>query len=263
MPSIRSVANAGHAVAWTVFMCSVAVPLYTVTRDRSQFQRMQRFWAEKLALAWGMQVSAHGTEQLDPSQTYVFMANHLSHADIVALFVALPRNVGFLAKKELSKVPFLAGAIYAGGHVLIDRKDNTSAVSSMSQAAADVAAGNSLVIFPEGTRAAAEVIQPFKKGGFHLARQAGVSVVPVGIRGTRHVMGKEDLVVRPGKVAVHVGAPVRVTDFENALVCSDYVRARMGELAEMPLVSGRAPRESLVPSEPPPSLQPEKTNGAA
>lgn len=223
-------------------MCSVAVPLYTVTRDRQQFQRMQRFWAERLAQAWGMEVSAHGTELLDPSQPYVFMANHLSHADIVALFVALPRNVGFLAKKELSKVPFLAGAIFAGGHVLIDRADNSSAVSSMAQAAQEVAAGCSLVIFPEGTRAGAEVIQPFKKGGFHLARQANVAVVPVGIRGTRRVMGKEDLTIRPGKVEVHVGAPVRVTDFGNALICSDYVRARVSELAAMPYAPAPKPR---------------------
>jgi 1-acyl-sn-glycerol-3-phosphate acyltransferase len=259
MPSIRSVANAGHAVAWTAFMCSVAVPLYTVTRDREQFQRLQRFWARKLAQGWGMEVSAHGTEQLDPSQTYVFMANHLSHADIVALFVALPRNVGFLAKKELSKVPFLAGAIYAGGHVLIDRKDNTSALSSMSQAAQDIASGSSLVVFPEGTRAGAEIIQPFKKGGFHLARQANVPVVPVGIRGTRSIIGKEDLLIRPGKVEVHVGAPVKVTDFDNALVCCEHVRARVGELAAMPLADRRG---SVPPPAPAAASEPEGLNGA-
>jgi 1-acyl-sn-glycerol-3-phosphate acyltransferase len=217
-------------------MVSVAFPVYTVTGDRRRFQKFQRFWADGLAKAWGMEVSAHGTEQLDPSKTYVFMANHLSHADIVALMVALPMNVGFLAKKELSRVPFLAQAILAGGHVLIDRKDNTSALSSMAQAAQDVVNGCPLVIFPEGTRARAEVIQPFKKGGFHLARQANVPLVPVGIRGTRGIMGREDLTVRPGRVEVHVGAPVRVTDFENALVCADFVRRRVSELAAMPLV---------------------------
>jgi 1-acyl-sn-glycerol-3-phosphate acyltransferase len=217
-------------------MVSVAFPVYTVTGDRRRFQKFQRFWAAGLAKAWGMEVSTHGTEQLDPSKTYVFMANHLSHADIVALLVALPMNVGFLAKKELSKVPFLAQAILAGGHVLIDRKDNTSALSSMAQAAQDVANGCPLVIFPEGTRARAEVIQPFKKGGFHLARQANVPLVPVGIRGTRGIMGREDLTVRPGRVEVHVGAPVRVTDFENALLCSDFMRRQVSELAAMPLV---------------------------
>ncbi|HEY6877738.1 MAG TPA: lysophospholipid acyltransferase family protein, partial [Polyangiales bacterium] len=203
-------------------MVSVAFPIFTVTGDRKTFQKFQRFWAEGLAKAWGMEVHPKGVEALDPSQTYVFMANHLSHADIVALIVALPMNVGFLAKKELSKVPFLAQAIYAGGHVLVDRKDNASAVTSMTQAAQDVAQGSPLVIFPEGTRASREVIQPLKKGGFHLARQAKVPLVPVGIRGTRAIMGREDLTIRPGKVEVHVGKPVYVTEFENAGQCSDY-----------------------------------------
>lgn len=215
-------------------MVSVAFPVYSVTGDRRTFQRFQRFWADGLARAWGMEVSAHGAAQLDPEQPYVFMANHLSHVDIVALMVALPMNVGFLAKKELGKVPFLAQAILAGGHVLIDRQDNGRAVNSMAQAAQEVANGCSLLIFPEGTRAGREVIQPFKKGGFHLARQAKVPIVPVGIRGTRAVMGREDLTIRPGRVEVHIGAPTRVSEFDNALRCSEFVRQQISELAAMP-----------------------------
>lgn len=224
-------------------MCSVAVPIYSVTRDRPRFQKMQKFWADGLARAWGMEVASYGSEQLDPTKPYVFMANHLSHADIVALFVGLNRNVGFLAKKELRKVPFLAQAMVAGGHVFIDRKERSSAVNVMSQAAQQVAGGASLVIFPEGTRGRREEIQPFKRGGFHLARQAGVAVVPVGLRGTRKIMGREDLIVRPGRVEVHVGAPVRVTSFENAAHCADYVREQIGDLAAMPL-SGTSEKTS-------------------
>lgn len=235
MPSIRSVANAGHAVGWTMFMCSVAVPLYGLTRDRPTFQKMQRFWARSLATAWGMQVRAHGVEQLQPAGNYVFMANHLSHVDIVALFVALPMNVGFLAKKELRKVPFLAQAMVAGGHVFIDRKVRTDAANTLSAAARSVAAGAPLVIFPEGTRGASEVIQPFKRGGFNLAREAHAHVVPVGLRGTRAIMGREELVVRPGAVEVHVGAPIDPGSFDSSAQLMDHVRLRVGELADMPL----------------------------
>lgn len=235
MPSLRSVANAGHAVGWTVFMCSVAVPLYSVTRDRPQFQRLQRVWAEGIAKGWGMQVSAYGAEQLDPEGTYVFMANHLSHVDIVAMFVALPMNVGFLAKQELRRVPFLAQAMVAGGHVFIDRKVHANAVSAMSEAAQEVANGASLVIFPEGTRGRAETIQPFKRGGFHLARQAKVPVVPVGLRGTRNILGRNDYLIRPGHVEVHVGAPVYAEAFDNVGLFADHVRDRVSELAAMPL----------------------------
>jgi 1-acyl-sn-glycerol-3-phosphate acyltransferase len=234
MLSMRSVANAGHAVGWTVFMCSVAVPLYSVTRDRPQFQKLQRIWAEGLAKGWGLEVQAFGVEQLDPDGTYVFMANHLSHVDIVALFVGLPMNVGFLAKRELRRIPFLAQAMVAGGHVFIDRKERASAMSAMSEAAREVAEGASLVIFPEGTRGFAETVQPFKRGGFHLARQARVPVVPVGLRGTRTVLGREDYLIRPGRVEVHVGAPLHASDFENVGLFADATRARVSELASMP-----------------------------
>lgn len=218
-------------------MCSVAVPLYSVTRDRPQFQRFQHVWAEGLARVWGMQVSAHGAERLDPSGTYVFMANHLSHVDIVALFLALPMNVGFLAKRELRKVPFLAQAMVAGGHVFIDRKQRASAHNVMSEAARDVANGASLVVFPEGTRGRSESIQPFKRGGFHLARQANVPVVPVGIRGTRGILGREDYLIRPGRVEVHMGAPIAPNDFADVAALSDRVRTSVSELAAMPFAA--------------------------
>ena len=218
-------------------MCSVAVPLYAVTRHRPTFQRMQRFWATNLARAWGMQVCTHGVEQLDPEGTYVFMANHLSHVDIVALFVALPMNVGFLAKKELRKVPFLAQAMVAGGHVFIDRKVHTNAANTLSAAARIVAAGAPLVIFPEGTRGSRDEIQPFKRGGFNLATQAGVPVVPVGLRGTRAMMSRDELSIKPGNVDVHVGAPVDPKTFASTAQLMEHVRQQVGLLADMPLVA--------------------------
>ena len=218
-------------------MCSVAVPLYSVTRDRPQFQKLQRIWAKGIAKGWGMEVEAHGVEALDPHGTYVFMANHLSHVDIVALMLALPMNVGFLAKRELRKVPFLAQAMVAGGHVFIDRKDNSRAVSAMTEAAQAVADGASLVVFPEGTRGRTEKVQPFKRGGFHLARQARVPVVPVGLRGTRQILGREDLLIRPGRVTVHIGAPIDASSFENVGLFADHTRERVSELAAMPFTA--------------------------
>src|SRR5262245_56172854 len=85
MPLLRSVANVGHALGWTAFMSSIGVATYTVTGNRPMFRRMTRFWAEGLARGWGMNVHAEGNHHLDPNGTYVFMANHLSHVDIVAL----------------------------------------------------------------------------------------------------------------------------------------------------------------------------------
>lgn len=219
-------------------MCTLGVSVYGLTGNRPVFRKMTRVWAEGLARGWNMKVHAHGTEQLDTSKTYVFMANHLSHADIVALFVGLPVDVGFLAKKELRSVPFLGQAMVAGGHVFIDRKKHASALKAMSEAARDIKGGASLVIFPEGTRGQSETIQPFKKGGFHLAKQAKVEVVPVGLRGTRSIMAREDYLMRPGEVHVHVGAPIDPDAYADTQVLSDVVRLEVSRLAAMPLASG-------------------------
>lgn len=236
MRSVRPVANAGYVVGWTVFISSVALAVFGVTRSRSTFRRFTRLWAEVTAGGWGMRVNAHGITRLDPRATYVFMANHLSHADIVALFVALPIDVGFLAKKELQRVPFLSQAMVAGGHVFIDRSKRESAFSTMADAAQEVARGASLVIFPEGTRGGAEAIQPFKMGGFHLAKQAGVLIVPVGLRGTRAIMGREELGIRPGTVDVHVGEPVDPAQFADVATLAAHVREQIAALSDMPLL---------------------------
>lgn len=216
-------------------MSSLALVRYGITRDQAEFRRATRTWAEGMARGWGMRVHTHGASLLDAHGTYVFMANHLSHADIVALFLGLPMNVGFLAKKELRRVPFLAQAMVAGGHVFIDRSKRADAVQAMQEAADSVREGASLVIFPEGTRGLSEVIQPFKKGGFHLARQAGVPVVPVGLRGTRAIMGREDLVIRPGDVHMHIGAPVDPGAFPDVNKFADHVRREVARLSAMPL----------------------------
>jgi 1-acyl-sn-glycerol-3-phosphate acyltransferase len=241
MASLRSVANAGHAVSWTVFMCSTFLPVYAVTKSRAGFRWATRKWAEGLAHGWGMNVHAHGLENIDANGTYVFMANHLSHVDIVSLFVALPMNVGFLAKKELRSVPFLGQAMVAGGHVFIDRGRHERAVQALEEAAQQVAAGASIVVFPEGTRGNEERVQGFKKGGFHLARQANVPVVPVGLRGTRNIMSRDELVIRPGDVHVHIGSPMTPVGYRDVDAFADAVRVRIGELAAMPL----APVEPL------------------
>jgi 1-acyl-sn-glycerol-3-phosphate acyltransferase len=234
-------------------MCSTFLTVYAVTKSRSGFRWATRKWAEGLARGWGMRVHAHGVENVDPRGTYVFMANHLSHVDIVALFVALPMDVGFLAKKELRKVPFLGQAMVAGGHVFIDRGRHDRAVQALDEAAEQVAAGASIVVFPEGTRGHEERVQPFKKGGFHLARKAQVPVVPIGLRGTRSVMARNDLVIRPGDVHVHIGAPMVPSDYPDADTFAQAVRERIAELAGMPLATAPASARPMGSVAPPPS----------
>ncbi|MFW6050218.1 MAG: lysophospholipid acyltransferase family protein [Myxococcota bacterium] len=232
----REVANGAFAVGWTVGWTSSAIAKSVITGDPGVVNAWTPKWAHGLARGWGMDVRAFGRENIDPSRTYVFMSNHQSHVDIVALFVALPMLPGFLAKKELRRVPFLGPAMEWGGHVFIDRNKRADAFQALADAADQVRKGKSIVIFPEGTRGDGQHVYRFKKGGFHLVKQAGVPLVPVGVRGTHEVLPKHSPRLRGGPVEVHIGRPVpseAIADLPlEALI--DRVRSAICDLSGLP-----------------------------
>jgi 1-acyl-sn-glycerol-3-phosphate acyltransferase len=236
LQTIRSFANLIFLGAWTALMVTVAVTLGALRRDPELFRRMQRDWARGLIKFWGVELEVHGSEHMQAGNSYVVMSNHLSYVDIVALFLALPIIPGFLAKRELTKVPFLAQALRSGGHVVIDRGQRANAMAAINDAAEQVRSGKTVLIFPEGTRGDTDTIGDFKKGGFYLAKAARVPILPVGLRGTRMIFPRSSLLVRPGKVEVHIGAPIPEGEVElrDAGEMVPYVRARIMELSAMP-----------------------------
>ncbi len=208
---LRAMANSIFFGLWTAFMVSFAVTAGLLLRDPDFFKRMQRYWARGLTGFWGVNLEVFGAEHMvaGPDASYVVMANHASYADIVALFIALPIIPGFMAKRELLRVPFLAAALRAGGHVIVDRGGrHEKAMKLIDSAAKQVRSGKTVLIFPEGTRGNSETIGDFKSGGFRLARSAGVPIIPVGLRGTGRVGPKHSLLIWPGKVEVHIGEPL-------------------------------------------------------
>jgi 1-acyl-sn-glycerol-3-phosphate acyltransferase len=221
-------------------MVTFAMASSLLLRDPSFFRRMQRVWARGLTSFWGVELEVYGAENMPSGQSYVVMSNHASYADIVALFIALPAIPGFVAKRELMRVPFLAAALRAGGHVIIDRGQRNSARAALDTAASEVRAGRTVLIFPEGTRSDADCIGNFKSGGFHLAKSARVPIVPVGLRGTGAVGPRHSLLFWPGKVEVHIGSPVTPAQIasQDVNTLTRQVRYRIVELSAL------RPRES-------------------
>jgi 1-acyl-sn-glycerol-3-phosphate acyltransferase len=238
----RVVANFVWTTGFTAAMCSYGIGRQVMRQNPELFRKHTRIWARGVARGVGLDVEVFGREQLEPGRTYVLMANHQSHVDIVALFNALPMVPGFLAKAELRRVPIFGRAMEVGGHVFVDRGKHQAAIDALSAAAAQVRAGASIVIFPEGTRSRRREILPFKKGGFHLAREAGVPVVPIGIRGTGDILPKHSGRLSPGHCEVHIGAPIPPTRVRELSLdaLSDAVREAISRLSGLPCAADRS-----------------------
>ena len=169
---------------------------------------LTRWWSGWVTRFAGVRITVDNRAKLDPQQPYVFMANHASTIDIWALLLAIPRRVRMIAKKELARIPFLGWVMWAGRFIFIDRQNAVAARRSIDEAGRRIRGGVSVVIFPEGTRTRDGQMGPFKKGGFHLAMEAGVPIVPIALRGTRALMPPGSLRVKSGEVFVTIGAPI-------------------------------------------------------
>jgi 1-acyl-sn-glycerol-3-phosphate acyltransferase len=162
----------------------------------------------RLALACaGIRYRVAGREHL-PASAVVFCSNHESNVDPAVLFEALHPQLHVLYKAELHRFPIMGTVFDVGGFVPIDRGDRDKAMASIDAGAASLRAGNSFLIFPEGTRSRTGHLLPFKKGGFIMAIQAQAPVVPVAIQGGRAAMRKGSALVRPVKVSVRIGTPI-------------------------------------------------------
>ena len=161
---------------------------------------------------------------------FVVVANHQSVLDILMLS-GLPREMKWMAKESLFKVPWVGWMFRMSGDIPVRRGDPESGGQALARAKAYLQHGMNVMIFPEGTRSTKGTMLPFKSGAFRLAIEAGVPVLPVAVSGTAHGMPKGGPWVRPCRATARILEPVPVAGLkpEDAPKLRDVVRGRIAE----------------------------------
>ncbi len=199
----------------TVLVCLLTlVDLRWFRKSQVKALEFPSAWGRILCRTGNIRVRVEGERHLDPSQTYIFVANHCSMSDIWAFQGYMVHSFSWIAKKELFGIPLFGQTMRAVGFISIDRSRGRQAVKSLNDAAKRIAGGRSVLIFPEGTRSPDGHIQPFKTGAIVLAIKAGVQVVPVGFNGTHQALPKGSLLIRGGDVVLRIGQPLQTSEFK-------------------------------------------------
>jgi 1-acyl-sn-glycerol-3-phosphate acyltransferase len=204
-------------------MCLCATLIF-LAGERPFSEAVLRFWCRLVLAVAGARVVTKRVAELDPKKSYVFVCNHTSNMDVPAVLAVTPTPLRFIAKRELSLVPFFGQAARRMGHVFIDRKDSHGAAKAIrARIGRGFDTGVALFFFAEGTRATTEELLPFKKGAAVAALDTQLDVVPVAVAGARSVLLPKGLsLFRPGKIAVVFGSPIAIAghsyDDRDALV---------------------------------------------
>src|SRR5882724_3390408 len=162
--------------------------------------------------AVGVRVRVVGADRI-PAGTCLFVANHTSSADAPAVVGAIPRRIAILLKESLFKYPIVGQAFLLAQFIPVNRNERDSALESLEKAIDSLKAGQSFLIYPEGTRSPDGRLQDFKKGAVVMAIKAGVPIVPVACSGAHRVMEKRSLQIHPGEILVEFLDPIDVSAY--------------------------------------------------
>lgn len=195
--------------------------------------RIIRAWARVWLVASGTRLEVSGGENVDPSRSYIVVANHLSTLDIMACMLAVPIPIRFLAKKELFRIPVLAQGMRMVGIIEVDREARGAVHTEVNrQSRKLVEKGRSVIIYAEGTRPRNGVMKPFKKGAFTMAILAGLPVLPLSIHGSYQAWPPGTPLAHGGLIRVVIDKPIET----EGLNSSDTGELR-GEVRE--IIAGR------------------------
>ena len=207
---------------WASFMSVVlfipmtVAAIFSVTGNLAF--NISKLWAWTMLIVTGVRVHIKGRETIKEGMQYVIISNHQSQYDILALVTSLNIQFRWVIKKELLYVPLFGWALYAAKNVFIDRNNREKAIASINKAVNRLPQGVSLLVFAEGTRSKDGTLQKFKKGGFTIAIERKMPILPVVVKGSRAILPKGSLIFHSGNIEVVVCDPIPADQYTHETI---------------------------------------------
>ncbi|MEY8338685.1 lysophospholipid acyltransferase family protein [Lachnospiraceae bacterium 62-35] len=189
---------------------------YPEKRDWQSLNIVKAMFRLLLSIA-GVTITVRGMENIPKDRAVLYVGNHRSYFDILTGYVTVPTLMGFVAKREMLRYPFLKDWMKNVNCLFLDRKNMREGLKTILTGVEKIKNGISIWIFPEGTRNRnKDVLEmlPFKEGSLKIAEKAGCPVIPVAITGTAEVFENHIPFMRPSHVIIEFGTPFYIKELE-------------------------------------------------
>lgn len=199
----------------TILVCLTIIMISPFDKKGNIVHYIGKIWSLLNVFLSGTRLTITGKENIDTKSTYIVMSNHQSLFDVWALIGKIPLQIRWIVKAEIRKIPIFGYTLERMGHVYVDRKNRTTAYTSLETASGKIKTGTSVIIFPEGTRSKNGHLLKFRMGGIIMALKSGVPILPVTVNGSRFVLPKNTLALMPGKIEVVVGDVIDTSIYDE------------------------------------------------
>jgi 1-acyl-sn-glycerol-3-phosphate acyltransferase len=213
-------------IAWLALWAAIAtiilgIPVMVaglLSRTGNLAFSISKLWAYTMLAISFVRTEIKNKTKIVKGTSYIIISNHQSLYDIIALVTTLGIQYRWFIKKEVLKIPIFGYALYASRNIFIDRSNIAGAIESINRGIDRLPKGVSIMVFAEGTRSPDGQIHEFKKGGFVTAVRRKIPIMPVTVNGSRRILPKGSLVVKPGKIQVVIGDPIDTSGYTTDTV---------------------------------------------
>lgn len=224
-----------------VLFCIVTLPVYLILLIVGRFNPRLKTKISQEVVAWGFRFvlvfagtkrTVLGLENVPKDEAVLYAANHRGFADIPMGYITVPTLTGFVAKKEIAKVPIFSWWMKNLNCLFLDRDDLKAGLKTILQGVEYMKQGYSMFIMPEGTRSQTGDMLPFKEGSLKMAEKTGSAIIPVAITNSDAVFEKQFPWVRKAHVIIHYGKPIYPNEVpkETKKVLGAHVREIIAEM---------------------------------